>query len=202
MQNYRKQGHEIIVIDGGSSDNTSQLAKPLVDKLLKSQLGRAIQMNTGARIATGDLLLFLHIDTLFYETCFNKLLNLDVNKTLWGRFNVKLSNAKFIYKVIAFCMNLRSRITHIATGDQCIFMTKELFNNVNGYPEIALMEDVAISKLLRKITKPICFSETVLTSARRWEENGVIKTIMMMWFLRLAYFLKVSPKRLQALYEK
>ena len=115
-------------------------------------------MNTGARIATGDLLLFLHIDTLFYETCFNKLLNLDVNKPLWGRFNVKLSNEKFIYKVIAFCMNLRSRITHIATGDQCIFMTKELFNNVNGYPEIALMEDVAISKLLRKITKPICFS--------------------------------------------
>lgn len=200
MQTHRRQGLEIIIVDGGSSDNTLQLAEPFADKLLKSQPGRAAQMNHGAQHAVGDLLLFLHIDTVFPGKCFNRLFSLH-QENCWGRFDVELSNPKLIFKIIAFLMNLRSRLTHIATGDQCIFISQKLFKSINGYPDIALMEDIAISKLLRKKTKPIIYKEKVVTSARRWEENGVINTIVLMWFLRLAYFFNISPKRLKTLYE-
>ncbi len=202
LQVYRQQGHEIVVVDGGSSDKTAEISQPLVDQFLLSEPGRAIQMNLGAKQASGNLLLFLHVDTIVSDSCFTELLNLELNKKIWGRFDVKLSNSKFIYKVIAFFMNLRSRITSIATGDQCIFITKKLFSSIKGYPEVALMEDIAISKKLRKYHKPICLKETVVTSARRWEKNGVLKTILLMWYLRLAYFFNVSPKKLNALYEK
>lgn len=157
-------------------------------------------MNAGAQQANGDVLLFLHSDTHLPEDALIKLNSLPSHRDLWGRFDVELSNDKFIYSVIAFFINLRSRITTIATGDQAIFISSSMFNKVKGYPEIALMEDVAICKRLRKLMKPICFKSKVITSARRWETQGVIKTIFMMWMIRLAYFCGVSPERLAKIY--
>lgn len=192
---------ELIVVDGGSHDQTTTFAKPYVDSVINAIGGRAEQMNKGATIATGDTLVFLHIDTKLPNNFINAIRTvLAQGRYDWGRFDVSFNNEGFMFSIIAFMMNLRSRITSIATGDQAIFIKKTTFDELGGYPDIKLMEDVAISKRLRKLSKPACLNEKVITSGRRWQDKGIIKTIFLMWFLRLAYFMGVDTEKLNKLY--
>lgn len=199
LQVYREQGHELIIVDGGSSDNSLMLAQTSADNVIVSRKGRAIQMNSGASVAKGEVLLFLHSDTFLPETALNTIANF-VMDSFWGRFDVRLSSNKFIFRIIESFINIRSRLTSINTGDQAIFIESQLFKAVGGFPEIALMEDVAISKKLKSIVLPICLKQKVITSSRRWEKRGVVATVLLMWKLRLYYFFGVSPDRLNQLY--
>lgn len=199
LQKFRDQGHEVIIVDGGSVDNSLMLAQSSADNVIVSRKGRSIQMNSGASVANGDVLLFLHSDTLLPEAALDTIENF-IPESFWGRFDVSLSSDKFIFRVIESFINLRSRLTSINTGDQAIFIETQLFNAVSGFPEIALMEDVAISKKLKKIIAPICLKQRVISSSRRWENRGVVTTVFLMWKLRLYYFFGVSPDRLNQLY--
>jgi len=191
---------EIIVVDGESTDNTQIIASPLAHKVITSAKSRARQMNSGARQATGDVLLFLHADTFLPENAL-RLIEQEICPTRqWGRFDIRLDGYSRMLKVIAWMMNWRSRITAIATGDQVIFVTRSAFEKVGQYPEICLMEDIALSKALKKITRPICLKAKVVSSGRRWESNGIFKTILLMWSLRLRYFLGSDPQTLALLY--
>ena len=197
----RAAGGELILVDGGSRDGTPDLARPQVDRLLVGARGRAAQMNLGARHARGAILVFLHADTQAPSAAL-----LDLPKRLaesgrdWGRFDVRIAGRHPVLPVIAWSMNLRSRLTGIATGDQTLFVTRERFERVGGYPPIALMEAIALSRRLKRSGRPLCLRERVLTSGRRWERRGVARTILLMWWLRLAYALGVPPERLARWY--
>lgn len=201
LQPLRRRGAEVIVVDGGSSDGSAALAAPLADRVLTAARGRASQMNAGAAGAHGDLLLFLHADcTLPADADRLAAGGLAASGKRWGCFDVRLTGAHPLLKVIAFMMNWRSRLTGIATGDQGIFVTRGLFAAVGGFPEIALMEDVALSKLLKSHAAPLRLREPIIASGRRWEQCGVLRTILLMWQLRLAYFLGAAPADLAVRY--
>ena len=188
----RARGHEVIVVDGGSSDETVALARPLADQVVMSEKGRARQMNAGARVAKGEALLFLHADTRLPGGA--DALVLDTLKTnLWGRFDVRIEGRHVLLPLIACAMNMRSRLTGVATGDQAIFLRRAAFE---GFPELELMEDVAFSRAMKRRGSPACLRSRVLTSGRRWEKGGVVRTMALMWRLRLLYALGVSPQRL------
>jgi rSAM/selenodomain-associated transferase 2 len=194
-------GVEVVVVDGGSRDATIQRARLRADKVMSAPRGRATQMNAGAEKATGDILLFLHVDTLLPSDADHVLLNgLERSGRVWGRFDVRIDSKDPLLRTVARMMNLRSRVTGIATGDQAIFVKRDTFKQVGGFPPIELMEDIALSKLLKRIGSPLCLRERVVTSARRWEKRGVISTILLMWRLRLAYFFGADPKELAQLY--
>jgi rSAM/selenodomain-associated transferase 2 len=192
----RRRGHEVIVVDGGSDDGTPGLARAHCDRLLAARRGRAAQMNAGARLAGGDALLFLHADSRLPERA--DTLILDSMKThSWGRFDVTIDGTHPLLTVVSCAMNLRSRLTGIATGDQAIFVRRDAFD---GFPEIALMEDIAFCKAMKRRGAPACLRERVITSGRRWERRGVLRTIVLMWWLRLRYFLGAHPDQLARLY--
>ncbi len=190
------------MVDGGSTDDTQRLAQPLVDKLIATGKGRALQMNAGAESAKGDVLIFLHADTFLPQNALNDIAQAIRSRQQWGRFDVVLGGSHPMLKVIAFCMNWRSRLTGIATGDQAIFIYKQLFDSIGRYPTIALMEDIALSKKLKKIATPACLKAKVTTSGRRWADYGVFKTILLMWSLRLRYFLGEDPQTLAESYNR
>lgn len=203
LQAAREAGHEVILVDGGSTDEGPALAAPLVDKLVRSPAGRALQMNAGAAQASGDLLLFLHVDTRLPEGAIAVLQQAFVQPTVqWGRFDVQLSGMHPAFRVIEFMINLRSRVSGVATGDQALFLRAGLFHAIGGFPAIPLMEDVAITKTLRRQSRPLCLRERVTTSSRRWEHHGIVRTVLLMWWLRLLYVLGVSPATLRAMYLK
>ena len=157
-------------------------------------------MNIGARQATGDILIFLHADTRLPENAL-QLIQKKINSARqWGRFDIQLSGDHFVLKVIAFMMNWRSRLTGFATGDQVIFVTRRAFEEAGLYPEISLMEDIALCKALKRISPPICLKAKVISSGRRWESNGIYKTIFLMWSIRLRYFFGADPQTLAFLY--
>lgn len=199
LQSWRARGHQVIVVDAGSADGTAKKAQQLADLVLSSDKGRAIQMNTGAERAEGDVLLFLHADTLLPENADHFILNALTNHS-WGRFNVSFSSTRFIFKIIAFMMNHKSCITSVATGDQAIFVSKKQFEDVGRFPQQDLMEDIQLSVALRRHCRAVCLPQKVVTSSRRWEQNGVIKTIFLMWVLRIAYFSGVSSNKLKHWY--
>jgi len=191
---------EIIVVDGDSIDNTQILAASLADKVIASVKGRAKQMNNGARQSTGDILIFLHADTCLPENALQLILQKITDTNQWGRFDIQLSGKHFMLKVIAQMMNWRSRLTGVATGDQVIFVTSPAFEEAGHYPEIKLMEDIALCKALKKISPPICLKAKVISSGRRWELNGIYKTILLMWSMRLRYFFGTDTQTLALLY--
>jgi rSAM/selenodomain-associated transferase 2 len=201
LQCYRANGHEIIVIDGGSRDATVEQTKGLVDRCEVSAAGRSNQMNHGASEAKGDILLFLHADTELPVNADERICNaLSAQGRRWGWFDVKLSKPLFAYRMVASMMNLRARLTSVSTGDQALFVERELFQEIGGFPQLALMEDIAISKALRRKGRPASPAGLVTTSSRRWEENGLVSTILLMWRLRFFYFIGVKPQKLREMY--
>lgn len=198
-QHLRGQGCELILVDGGSRELAEEAIRPLVDQLLITDAGRALQMNAGARSANADLLWFLHLDSLLPPDAAERIRE-HAGQGRWGRFNIRLSGSHPMFRVIERMMNWRSRLTGIATGDQGIFMPRALFDAVDGFPEIALMEDVAICRRLKKIANPVVLSECLITSSRRWERQGIFRTIVLMWWLRLAFALGADPSRLARIY--
>lgn len=201
LQPLRARGHEVILVDGGSIDNTLELARPRVDRIVTSEAGRARQMNAGAARAGGDILWFLHADTLVPEEA-DRVIDTVVShrQWVWGRFDVRLSGADLRLRVIERLMNWRSRISGIATGDQGIFISRALFERLEGYADIPLMEDVEISRRLKRHVRPACLGAKVMTSSRRWEQRGIWRTVWLMWRLRLRYALGEDPARLAKLY--
>ena len=198
---YRARGVEVVVVDGGSHDVTVAQATPLADRVLAAARGRGAQMNAGAACARGQVLLFLHADTRLPADADRMVLaSLAWSGREWGRFDVKISGRSALLPVIAMLMNLRSRLTGIATGDQSMFVRRKAFEQVGGFPNGALMEDVALSKQLKRRGRPICIRFKAITSGRRWEENGVVVTMLTMWGLRLAYCLGVQPALLARFY--
>ncbi|MDB5601492.1 MAG: glycosyl transferase [Xanthobacteraceae bacterium] len=197
----RERGAELIVADGGSQDDTVTLARPLADQVVVAPRGRAAQMNAGAAVATGDMLLFLHVDTQLPPDAGTLIAQgLKQSGHAWGRFDVRIDGTHFLLPVIAAMMNTRSRLTGIATGDQAVFVSREAFQNVGGFPDLPLMEDIALSKRLKRLGRPLCLRARVTTSGRRWERHGVARTIMLMWRLRLAYWLGADPAELAKQY--
>jgi rSAM/selenodomain-associated transferase 2 len=206
LTGLRARGAEVIVVDGGSRDRTVALARPLCDRLIAAPRGRAAQMNAGAGVARGDVLLFLHADTGLPADADRLILDgltasgRASSSRVWGRFDVRIEGRHPLFPVIATMMNLRSRATGIATGDQAIFVDKTAFAAVGGFPDIALMEDIALSRRLKRLGRPLCLRARALTSGRRWEKHGVVRTILTMWRLRLAFFLGAEPGKLAASY--
>lgn len=198
LQSLRASGAQIIVVDGGSSDRTVDLARPLADRVLSAPRGRASQMNAGAAVAAGRILLFLHADTrlpddadsLIYQALHSE------RGQQWGRFDVSIEGRSAWFPLITTMMNWRSRLTGIATGDQAMFVSRDAFDAVGGFPDIPLMEDIALSSLLKARSTPACLRERVLTSGRRWERHGIWRTIGRMWWMRLRYFFGADPYRL------
>jgi rSAM/selenodomain-associated transferase 2 len=200
LQPYRQRGIEIIVADGGSSDGTPDLADALADRVLSAPRGRGVQMNAGAAVATGDVLLFLHADTQLPDGADRLVLDsLAGSARVWGRFDVRIEGGGML-GLVAFAMNWRSRLTGIATGDQAMFIARKAFEAAGGFPAIALMEDVALSARLKRISKPCALRALVTTSGRRWRKHGTLRTVMLMWILRLRFFLGANPAQLAKVY--
>ena len=201
LRPLRARGAEVIVADGGSSDDTAALAAPLADRVVNAPRGRAAQMNAGATFARAEILLFLHADCVLPPDAEQLIVaGLAGGAPQWGRFDVTLDGVHPLLRVVACMMNLRSRLTGIATGDQGIFITRALFARLGGFPALPLMEDIALSRLAKRAGAPLCLCERIVTSARRWERHGVLRTIVLMWQLRLAYFLGADPARLALRY--
>ena len=203
LQSVRGRDVEVIVVDGGSRDGTPHVARPLCDLVLRTPRGRARQMNAGAAAARGDTLLFLHADTRLPSGWDGMVRDALVHPGReWGRFDVRLDGAHPMLRVVERAMNLRSRLSGIATGDQAIFVTRAAFRGAGRFPDIALMEDVALSHALRARSRPACLHATAVTSSRRWERNGIARTVVLMWRLRLEYALGASPERLARRYQR
>ena len=198
----RGAGASVIVVDGGSRDATRALAAPLADRVIEAPRGRASQMNAGARECGGDVLVFLHADSVLPPNALDAI-GAGLKRTArdWGRFDVAIAGADPLLALVALLMNARSRLTGVATGDQAIFVRREAFDAIGGFPEIPLMEDVAISKKLLGRTRPLALEDRVVTSGRRWERHGTMRTIFLMWRLRMAYALGADPRRLARRYE-
>ena len=203
LQPLRAGGHEVIVVDGGSSDGSARLAAALADRVLIAERGRANQMNHGAQAAHGDVLLFLHADTRLPQHAGDLVLD-EMARTgrEWGRFDVRIDGSPRLLRLVGALMSLRSRLTGICTGDQAIFVSRLLFLHLGAFPPIALMEDIALSRKLRRVSPPLCLRTPVHTSARRWERAGVVRTILLMWWLRLCYFFGASPAHLARVYDR
>lgn len=200
LQVMRQRGHEVIVVDGGSCDATVAHATPLADQIVHSEAGRARQMNAGVEHAQGDVLWFLHADTQVPVESDQQLLQSLQGPRVWGRFDVRLSGRHPLLRLIARMMNLRSCITGIATGDQGIFVRRDAFTQAGGFPQQPLMEDITLSIRLKKLGKPVCIKTPLVTSSRRWEKRGILRTVLLMWRLRLLYALGTDPVHLARLY--
>jgi rSAM/selenodomain-associated transferase 2 len=197
----RARAVEVIVADGGSKDGTTELCRPYCDRVVTCGRGRGRQMNAGAREARGEVLLFLHADVQLPPDADRLILRaVGAGSRVWGRFDVELSGAHRLFRLIAFMMNLRSRLTGVATGDQAMFVTRSAFESVGGFPEIALMEDVEMSVRLKRLSRPLRLSARVRVSSRRWERHGILRTTLLMWRLRLCHFFGADPDRLARLY--
>jgi len=200
LQGLRQRGARVVVVDGGSQDETLAIARAHADLALLAPRGRASQMNAGAAACPADVMLFLHADTELPDDADVLVRHATLGPLAWGRFDVRIASTRPLLRVVAGMMNRRSRWTGIATGDQALFVRHDLFVSVGGFPDLPLMEDIAISRLLKRHGPPACLTERVTTSARRWERHGVWRTIFLMWRLRAAYFLGADPRQLAVRY--
>lgn len=184
---------EIIVVDGGSKDDTVALCEPLVDSVLQQGTGRALQMNAGGRVAKGDILVFLHADTRLPDDVFWCWRSLSQSDESWAFFPVRLGGSALAYRIIEWFMNQRSRLSSIATGDQTLCLKRAAYLELGGFADIELMEDIELCKRLKRLSKPMLYTSKVHCSVRRWQRDGVVKTVLSMWCLRTAYFFGASP---------
>ena len=196
----RAAGHEVIVVDGGSQDGTAALAALHASRVLTSAKGRARQMNAGAALAAGDVLLFLHADTTLPAQADVAVLQALARGARWGRFDVSITGGAMLFPLVSALMNLRSRLSGIATGDQAIFVERQLFTELGGYANQPLMEDIELSRRLRLHSRPACLRARVATSGRRWQQHGVWRTVLLMWWLRWRYWRGASPEALARAY--
>ena len=187
---------EVIVCDGGSEDNSLEVIRRYPCQITHSSSGRAMQMNTGAKKARGKWLLFLHADSVLP----NNFINAISTSSEWGFFRLRLNDEAFVYRIIESAINLRSRFSKVAGGDQGLYFNRSFFESLNGFPQIPLMEDIAICKSARRRASPEFIPAALTSSNRRWREQGIAKTVLLMWSLRLAYWLGVDPKRLHRIY--
>ncbi|MCU7932160.1 MAG: TIGR04283 family arsenosugar biosynthesis glycosyltransferase [Candidatus Thiodiazotropha sp. (ex Codakia rugifera)] len=200
LQLLRSEGHELILVDGGSDKSYLSQLTAYLDHLVNSTPGRAHQMNQGAAIATGEILWFLHADSQIVSGIEKNITRVASKGPIWGRFDIRLSGAHPMLRIVEWMMNRRSCLSGIATGDQAIFIHRDFFRKVGGFPLQPLMEDIEISRRLKRIATPICLREKIVTSSRRWESQGIMRTILLMWMLRLGYWLGVSPDDLAKCY--
>ena len=187
---------EVIICDGGSEDESLEIVKQYDCRIVHSDPGRARQMNLASHAARGNFLLFLHADSNLPANFFSSI---NVNAE-WGFFRLRLNGVRFIYRVIESAINLRTRLSRLAGGDQGLFFRRDFFESLDGYPKIPLMEDIAICKLARRRARPVIIDTAITSSSRRWQENGIIKTVLLMWSLRLAFWLGIDPQRLHKIY--
>lgn len=200
LQALRTNGVELVVADGGSSDGTAQLATGLADQVIAAARGRASQMNAGAAASRGRVLLFLHADTTLPDTALQAVSTAIARGASWGRFDVRIDGRHPLLRIVEFMMNRRSRLTGIATGDQAIFVRRDVFETAGGYADLPLMEDITLSAVLKRVAPPACLDDAVITSARRWEQHGILRTVLLMWWLRAAFHFGADPKRLALRY--
>lgn len=209
---------QVILVDGGSNDDSIRIVRSFINELMldndckidwqmtESKAGRALQMNTGAALATGEVLLFLHADTQLPMNAIETISE-AMKRAEWGRFDVRIDSRQLMLQLVSQMINWRSKLSGIVTGDQAIFISQSLFEQVGGYPNQALMEDIELCKqlkrkLLKGITKPACLKSKVITSARRWQQHGTWRTIILMWHLRFDYWRGVSADNIKARYYK
>jgi rSAM/selenodomain-associated transferase 2 len=202
LAEMRSAGAEVVIVDGGSTDKTREIAARSADRMMVAPRGRASQMNAGAQAARGDMLLFLHADTLLPENAVLTITDaLERTGRAWGFFRARIVPRTLILSIVSMTMNMRSRLTHIATGDQAMFIRRSTFDAIGGFPDIPLMEDIALSKTLKRAgNRPVCLKAQARTSARRWQKRGVFRTIVLMWRLRLKYYLGADPADLARQY--
>lgn len=193
LQSLRTCGHTLTVVDGGSTDGTVNACERYVDEIRITGAGRALQMNAGAEARKGDVLLFLHADTRLPADAESCLYGFLTSGRAWGRFDIQLSSPDSRFRVIERMVNWRSRLTGIATGDQAMFVRREVFESLGGFTDIPLMEDVELSSRLRAVSRPFCIGSPVVTSSRKWEREGTLRTVLLMWRLRMDYWRGVSP---------
>lgn len=197
----RLKPDELILVDGGSSDGTGEICRKFGVELYPSPRGRARQMNFGAQRGTGDVLLFLHADTFLPSSAFDDIRSvLQDERVVGGRFDLQLDDASPMLRLVGFMISLRSRLSKVATGDQAIFVRRAIFAELGGYPDIPLMEDVAFSRALKRRGTVACLRSRVITSARRWQREGIWSTILKMWALKSLYLAGISPVRLKRYY--
>lgn len=198
---FRSRSVQVVFVDGGSTDGSAGLIERAGLQVVCSAKGRALQMNAGAAAASGDVLLFLHADTILPAGADALIFDaLAASSRVWGRFDVHIDGRLRMLRLVAFMMNWRSRLTGIATGDQAIFVRRDAFRTIHGFPDQPLMEDIELSRRLKQFSAPLCLSERVTTSGRRWETRGVWRTILLMWHLRLRYWLGAPPESLASQY--
>ena len=198
----RTRGAEVVLVDGGSTDATLAEARPLVDQVIIATRGRAMQMNAGAAQARGDILLFLHADCQLPAHADGLIADgLNRAQKTWGRFDVTLTGTSAMLNVVSMLMNWRSRLTGVSTGDQGLFVTRTLFEAAGRFPQIPLMEDVALTKTLRRYGAPLNLRHRMTVSGRRWEKHGVVRTVLLMWRLRFQYWLGADPCKLAHAYD-
>jgi rSAM/selenodomain-associated transferase 2 len=199
----RARGAEVIVVDGGSSDGTVALARPLADRMIAGPRNRGAAMNAGAALGRGDVFIFLHADTTLPNDA-DRLIAAALSRRAagcaWGRFDLRIAGRHPLLALVARMINWRSRFTGIATGDQAIFVSRVAFCSVRGFADLPLMEDIALSRKLKRLSRPICIAAPAVTSGRRWDHHGLWHTIMLMWRLRLAYYFGAEPARLALAY--
>ncbi len=192
---------EIIVVDGGSADSSVELAEPLCDRLVAVSRGRARQMNAGARLSLGDAFAFVHADTLVPASFGGDIgAALSDPAVVGGRFDVELDSSALLYRIIGAMISLRSRLSRTGTGDQAIFVRRDVFERLGGFPELELCEDLEFSRRLKRAGRVACIRSRVTTSARRWNRDGLARTVVRMWMIRAMYLMGVSPARLKRMY--
>lgn len=201
MHTHEWGADEIIFVDGGSSDETPQILQSAGVKWICSKRGRAVQINAGAAQSKSNILLFLHVDTGLSSSHIENVKQvMDNTGSVGGRFDVHLSGQQPAFRVVEFFMNWRSRLTRISTGDQAMFVRRDVFEKLGGFPDQPLMEDVEFSRQLKKEDDIACLRQRVITSSRRWEEHGIVRTVLLMWWLRFRYWLGASPEVLKRYY--
>jgi rSAM/selenodomain-associated transferase 2 len=203
----RARGAEVIVVDGGSNDGTAALAQPFADRAIAGPRNRGAAMNAGAALGSGDVFIFLHADTTLPEDADHLITAAFADRPserswccCWGRFDLRIAGRHPQLALVAQMINWRSRLTGIATGDQAIFVTRKAFCSVGGFPDLPLMEDIALSRKLKRLCRPLCIAAPAVTSGRRWDYHGLWPTIVLMWRLRLAYYFGAKPARLALAY--
>lgn len=201
LKSLLREGHEIIIVDGGSKDKSVQIARSVMCETFVTKASRGYQLQFGATKSKNDTLLFMHADTILPKYAPSLISDaLTKSDKDWGRFSVSFNNSSWIFSVIAWFMNKRSCLTGIATGDHAIFINRDIYISTGGFEDIPIMEDISISKRLKKFSMPICLPDKVITSSRKWEAQGIIRTILKMWILRMLYFCGISARKLEKLY--